>query len=71
MFSSAVVPTLDILEGGQPSRSPRRKISMVDQLALEGLEKALSNRIIPTIAFTTAPAARSYFAPPANPLVHP
>ena len=62
MFPSAIVPTLDILEGGQPSRGPRRKVSMIDHLALEGLEKTLGNRIIPTVAFATASAARSYFA---------
>ena len=42
---------LDVLKGSQPSRCPHRKISMVDQLALECLEKTLGNRVIPTIAF--------------------
>lgn len=71
MFPSAVVPSLDILEGSQPSRGPRGKVSMVDHLALEGLEKTLGNRIIPTIPFSATSAARSYFAQRVSPLVHP
>ena len=53
MFPSAVVPTLDILKGGQLSCSPRGKASMVCHLALKYLEKALGNRIVPTVSFAT------------------
>ena len=40
---------------------------MVHQFTFKRFEKALRHRVVPAVAFSTAPAARSYFAPQVDP----
>ena len=66
MPPSAIIPDLDVLKGGQPGFGPCLEINMVDQLTFERLEKTFRYRVVPAVAFPTAPAARSYSVPQAS-----
>ena len=45
---------------------PRLEFDIVYQFTFKRFEKTLRYRVVPAVAFSTAPAARSYFAPRVN-----